>query len=98
MKYLSLAAGLLLMGSANASTSAIDETLYDCDFAAQTAEQWSANKQSGMTLEKMRALTDEIPASAAKTIYVYYSELGFGFDDKNQAHQSAYKSCQESNS
>jgi len=98
MKYVSLAAGLLLIGSVNASTSTVDEPLFDCDFAAETAKQWVTNKQSGMSLEKMRELTDVIPSSAAKSIYVYYSELGFQFDDKDQAHQSAYKSCQESRS
>lgn len=100
MKYLSLAASLLLFGSANASTSSItvDESLFECDFAAETAEQSVINKQSGLTLEKLRALTDKIPSSSGKTLYVYYSELGFQFDDKAQAHQFAYNSCQENKS
>lgn len=98
MKYLSLAFSLLLISSAHASTTTQDDELFDCNFAADTAEQWSANKQSGMTLEQMRAMTDKIPSSAAKSIYVYYSEFGFKFDDKAQAHQLAYQSCQQSTS
>ncbi|MCW8929606.1 MAG: hypothetical protein OQL19_05130 [Gammaproteobacteria bacterium] len=97
MKFLSLAASFLLIGSVNASTSVVtvDESLFDCDFAAETAKQSVINKQSGLTLKKMRELTRQIPSSSGKTIYVYYSELGFKFNDKTQAHQFAYKSCQE---
>ena len=98
MKYLTLAVGLLAIGSANASTFTVDESIFDCDFAAEVAEQSVINKQSGMTLEKMRTLTDKIPSSVGKSIYVYYSELGFQFDDKDQARQSTYKSCNESRS
>lgn len=97
MKYLSLAAGLILFGStASASTTTEIEPLFDCDFAAETAEQSVINKKSGMSLEKMRSLTDEIPSSAIKSIYVYYSELGFQFKDETQAYQHAYESCSQS--
>jgi len=98
MKNLTLAACFLAFGSANASSFTVAESIFDCDYAAEVAEQSVINKQSGISLEKMRKLTDEIPSSAGKTIYVYYSELGYQFDDKELAYQTTYKSCNESKS
>ncbi|MCU7798719.1 MAG: hypothetical protein KZQ70_00905 [gamma proteobacterium symbiont of Lucinoma myriamae] len=96
MKHLLFSVALLLSATTNASAVNEAEELFDCDFAGETSKQAVINKSQGITLEEMRDLMASIPSSALKSIYAYYTELGYQFDDKQQAYQTAYQSCNNS--
>ena len=96
MKHLLFSVTLLLSATTNASTVNEAPELFDCDFAGQTAEQAVINKSEGLTLEEMRELTASVPSSALKSVYVYYTELGYKLDDKHLAYQTAFQSCNNS--
>jgi hypothetical protein len=93
MKKLLLSALFLFLTSTNAYSENAEAELFDCNFATETAEQAVVNKSKGITLEQMREYTAIIPASSLKSVYVFYTELGYKFDDQAQAHEAALNSC-----
>jgi hypothetical protein len=93
MKYLSILAGALLAGTANASINNVDQEFYDCNFAGETAKQSVINKKAGMTPVAMKELFDSIPSSDGKSFYIHYSVMGYAYDDANNAYNAGYASC-----
>ncbi len=85
---------LITTATVNAEQAAVlDTELYDCNFAAETAQHAVENKASGITINEFLKLAKDIPPSYQKEFYINFTALGYRYDNQQQAFDAAYQMC-----
>jgi len=93
MKYIILIATLLISQANFAQTFSVDKEFYDCDFAGQSTQYASKLKQSGITFDNFKMITEKMPVSENSEYYLYYSALGFQSNQPSKAYDIGYRMC-----
>ncbi len=92
MKQLFIAATFAITSFAG-MTQAAEQDIYGCDFAAETAAHSVELKQSGMSIAQLNEMFTQIPDSREKSLYVYFSNIGYQFNDKETAYKTVLETC-----
>lgn len=88
-----LCTSALLSVAIISSVSFAEYKTLDCEYAAQTAAHSVELKQSGVTLEQFNQSVTSMPNSHNKNLYVFFTNLGYQYKNKQQAYENVYNKC-----